>query len=117
MANLKWELSLADVLKHETEMIELTSSKTGNVYTQDVVKSLIVIAIGYEEVTSDLGKFAKVSVADPVNKLEYVIKIPMVKQVVDLSFGVKVRFTNVRGGNMGNNKYWLSADSMDIIHA
>ena len=103
-----WFKPLSEVLKHPTLEVSLTSEKTGNTYTAEVIKDLKVLSTGVCEETPD-GKF-KYSVVDQKNNLEYAIKAP---NKVEPRFGTTLVFKIVRGGPT-NNGSWFSADSVEV---
>ncbi len=109
MAKTNWNRTLAEVLMHETQPKVMTSEKTGNEYTADVIPNLKVVSIGsIEEVD---GKY-KYSVVDTINDLEYTIKVP---NKVEIKFGTVLNFVNVRGGATSNGIGWYAADSVAVV--
>ncbi|HEL2401609.1 TPA: hypothetical protein TZS69_000555 [Streptococcus suis] len=110
MVKTNWNKTLSEVLKQETKQLELVSSRTGNSYTTDIVPELTVVSTGSVEKTSD-GLF-KYSIVDVAHNLEYAIKTP---SQVKVSFGLHLRFFNVRGGATSNGTGWYSADAVEIV--
>ncbi|MCY7211089.1 hypothetical protein RG565_07080 [Streptococcus sp. IsoGale021] len=109
MAKTNWNRTLAEVLLHETQPKVMTSEKTGNEYTTDVIPTLKVVSIGsIEEID---GKY-KYSAVDTAHDLEYTIKAP---NKVDVSFGTILQFKNVRGGATANGIGWYAADSVAVV--
>ena len=94
---------------HETQPKVMTSEKTGNEYTTDVIPTLKVVSIGsIEEVD---GKY-KYSVVDTTHDLEYSIKVP---NKVEVKFGTILQFHIVRGGATANGIGWYAADSVAVV--
>lgn len=109
MAKTNWNRTLAEVLMHETQPKVMTSEKTGNEYTADVIPTLKVVSIGsIEEID---GKF-KYSIVDTNNDLEYTIKTA---NKVEVKFGTILQFKNVRGGATTNGVGWYAADSVAVV--
>ena len=109
MAKTNWNRTLAEVLMHETQPKLMTSEKTGNEYTADVIPTLKVVSIGsIEEID---GKY-KYSVVDTTHDLEYTIKAP---NKVELKFGTILQFHVVRGGATANGIGWYAADSVAVV--
>ncbi len=46
MANPSWKRTLEEVLKHKTQATIMSSEKTGNKYTVDVIPVLQVVSTG-----------------------------------------------------------------------
>ena len=109
MAKTNWNRTLAEVLMHETQPKVMTSEKTGNEYTTDVIPTLRVVSIGSIEEKD--GKY-KYSIVDTVNDLEYTIKVP---NKVEIKFGTILQFKNVRGGATANGIGWYAADSVAVV--
>ena len=109
MAKTNWNRTLAEVLMHETQRKVMTSEKTGNEYTTDVIPTLRVVSIGSIEEKD--GKY-KYSIVDTVNDLEYTIKVP---NKVEIKFGTVLNFSNVRGGATANRIGWYAADSVEVV--
>ena len=109
MAKTNWNRTLAEVLMHETQPKVMTSEKTGNEYTTDVIPTLRVVSIGSIEEKD--GKY-KYSIVDTVNDLEYTIKVP---NKVEIKFGTVLNFSNVRGGATANCIGWYAADSVEVV--
>ena len=109
MAKTNWNRTLAEVLMHETQPKVMTSEKTGNEYTTDVIPTLKVVSIGSIEEKD--GKY-KYSIVDTVNDLEYAIKVP---NKVEIKFGTVLNFSNVRGGATTNGVGWYAADSVAVV--
>ncbi|HFI0274279.1 TPA: hypothetical protein ACGO2R_002223 [Streptococcus suis] len=110
MAKTSWIRTLAEVLQQETKQLELVSNRTGNSYTTDVVPELTVCSTGSVEKTSD-GLF-KYSIVDVDHNLEYTIKTP---NQLNVSFGLHLRFLNVRGGATSNGIGWYAADAVKVV--
>ena len=109
MAKTNWNRTLAEVLMHETQPKVMTSEKTGNEYTADVITTLKVVSIvSIEEID---GKY-KYSVVDTINDLEYTIKVP---NKVEVKFGTVLNFSNVRGSATANGIGWYAADSVAAL--
>ena len=109
MAKTNWNRTLAEVLMHETQPKVMTSEKTGNEYTTDVIPTLRVVSIGSIEEKD--GKY-KYSIVDTVNDLEYTIKVP---NKVEIKFGTVLNFSNVSGGATANGIGWYAADSVEVV--
>lgn len=110
MAKTSWIRTLAEVLQQETKQLELVSNRTGTSYTTDIVPELTVFSTGSIEKTSD-GQF-KYSIVDVAHNLEYTIKTP---NQVNVSFGLSLRFINVRGGATANGVGWYAADAVKVV--
>lgn len=109
MAKTNWNKTLDEVLKHKTQQVVMTSEKTGNEYTTDVIPTLTVLSTGSIEVSD--GKF-KYSIVDAKNELEYIIKT---SNLVDVKFGTTLQFKNVRGGATANGIGWYTTESVTIV--
>lgn len=112
MANPKWVRELSEVLGYPTKPTTLTSAKTGNEYTTDIIPQLKVLSNGLIEENGD-GKFSY-SVVDTSKKLEYTIKTG--NKIADLKFGNTLLFHVVRGGMTGNGRGWYAADSVEVVN-
>ena len=108
MAKPIWNKTLAEVLKHPTVQVVLTSKNTGKEYTADVVRQLPVVSTGVVDAVE--GGF-KYSIVDTKNNLEYTIKAP---QKVDVEFSTVLVFKNVRGGATSTGNGWYSAESVEV---
>lgn len=108
MAKPIWNKTLAEVLKHPTVQVVLTSKTTGKEYTADVIHQLPVFSTG---VIDEVEGGFKYSIADTKNNLEYTIKAP---QRVDVKFGTILVFRNVRGGSTSTGNGWYSAESVEL---
>lgn len=109
MAKTNWNRTLEEVIKQKTQPQVLVSEKTGKEYTTDVVPVLNVLSIGSVEEID--GKY-KYSVVDTNNDLEYQIKVP---NKIELKFGTRLQFKNVRGGATANGIGWYAADSVNEV--
>lgn len=109
MAKTNWNRTLAEVLKHETQPLKLTSEKTGNDYIAEVVPIITAFSIGTSEEVD--GKY-KYPIVDTANELEYTIKAP---NKIDVKFGTLLQFQNVRGGATPNGIGWYAADSVTVV--
>lgn len=107
-----FEKKLSEVLNHQTVTKTFQSAKTGNEYQADVIEKLVVVSIGTLEEKSD-GSF-KYAVVDSKNNLEYSITAP---NKVEISFGAKLLFVNVRGGALNNGAAWFKAERVGIMKA
>lgn len=109
MAIPTWKRTLGEVLKHKTQATTMSSEKTGNKYTVDVIPDLQVVSTG--SVVNFDGKF-KYSIVDTKNNLEYSIKTT---NAVDVKFGTILHFRNVRGGTTSGEHGWYAADSVTVV--
>lgn len=109
MANPTWKRTLEEVLKHKTQATIMSSEKTGNKYTVDVIPVLQVVSTG--SVANVDGKF-KYSIVDTKNNLEYTIKTT---NAVDVKFGTILHFRNVRSGTTSGEHGWYAADSVTVV--
>lgn len=109
MAQPNWNIKLKDVLKHDTQEINLISPKTGNEYTAEVIPSLKVVSTGSVEQTAD-EKY-RYPVVDTTKNLEYAIKVD---NKIDVKFGAVLVFKNVRGGATSRGG-WYAADSVEVV--
>ncbi|ELL5562798.1 TPA: hypothetical protein ACF87N_002828 [Staphylococcus aureus] len=88
-----WTPTLKQVLKHDTEEVNLVSERTGNEYTAEVIPHLKVVSTGSVDETND-GKY-RYAVVDTKHGLEYEIKV---NKKINVQFGMALEFTEVRGG-------------------
>lgn len=108
MANPIWVKTLSQVLMQKTEPKFLISEKTGNEYSTEVVPLLSVTSTGSVEEVNEKFKY---SIVDVNNNLEYSIKVP---NKINVKFGTRLTFVNVRGGATSNGSGWFSADSVSL---
>lgn len=73
MAKPIWTPTLKQVLKHDTEEVNLVSERTGNEYVAEIIPRLKVVSTGsVDEVNDDKYRYA---VVDTRHGLEYEIKV------------------------------------------
>lgn len=108
MVQPNWQPRLEDVLKHKTEERELIS-KNGNDYVADVIPKILLLSTGSRE---DLpNNQYRYSIVDPKNNLEYSIKT---ENKVEVEFGKRLVFYELRGGTTQNGKGWYNADKVQV---
>ncbi|MSB11704.1 hypothetical protein [Finegoldia sp. BIOML-A1] len=106
-----WTPKLKDVLGYPTKEITKVSKRTGQEYNVEVIETITLVSIGSKEETLDNNY--RYFVADPKKELEYAVKVP---NEVEVSFGTRLIFRNLRGGLLPNsNNGWYSADSVEVV--
>ena len=109
MAKPSWNKTLSEVLKQQTRTVTLKSQKPGNEYQTDVIPNLVVLSTGSVETVADKYIY---SVVDTQNDLEYSIKV---SNKVDVDFGDRLQFKNVRGGVTSSGFGWYAAESVTAV--
>lgn len=108
MATPSWSKTLQEVLQHNTVEKTFKSSK-GTDYIAQVIPEIEVVSTG--SLVEDNGTF-KYAIVDTIHQLEYEIKT---LNKVDVQFGTKLVFKDVRGGAVGNSsRGWYSAESVSL---
>lgn len=106
-----WTPKLKDVLGYPTKDISKVSKRTGQEYNVEVIETITLVSTGSKEETSD-NNF-RYFVVDPKMKLEYAVKVP---NEVDVLFGTRLIFRNLRGGLLKDSGIdWYSADSVEVV--
>lgn len=106
-----WSPKLKDVLGYPTKEISKVSKRTGQEYNVEVIETITLVSTGSKEKTSD-DNF-RYFIVDPKMKLEYAVKVP---NEVEVSFGTRLIFRNLRGGLLPNSTNgWYSADSVEVV--
>lgn len=98
-----WTPTLKQVLKHDTEEVNLVSERTGNEYVAEVIPRLKVVSTGSADEVND-GKY-RYAVVDTRHGLEYEIKVD---KKINVKFGMLLEFTEVRGGPTKSGGWYVA---------
>ncbi|WP_315018775.1 hypothetical protein [Abiotrophia defectiva] len=109
MAKIKCVKTLSEVLEQPTVEKEFVSEKTGNSYKTDVVERFLAVSVGSIEEVDDGFKY---SVVDTLKNLELEVKAP---NKVDVRFGLKLEFSELRGGPLNSGYGWYKASAVKVV--